>query len=345
MDSPRRYLADAMPLIVWTHDAAGVPTYFNRKWTEYTGLDLAATLQVGADSVVHPDDLPELFRLFGESRKNGSALEATYRLRRATDGVYRWHQARVVPSSNPDGSMSWVGTAMDVDDQRRANQEQAFLVEASKVLGTTLDVSRTLSDVARLMVPHLADWCAIDLLADDGKLERPAVAHVDPGKVETAWRLWRQMPPRPEDPNGVYNVIRTGQPELYEDIPDALLAQSIPDPDVLAGYRSLGLRSSMCVPLVARERTLGALTLVSSESNRHYGQRDLTFAHEFARRIAFAVDNARLYAAATQARAAAEALAADIAEQSRKVEEAFTAMRAERDEALARVAGNPSGSR
>lgn len=332
-----------MPHIVWTHDPAGVPTYFNRRWLEYTGLDLAATLAVGADSLVHPGDLPEVFRLFGESRQRGSALEASYRLRRS-DGAYRWHFARVVPTAAPDGTVSWVGTAIDVEDQRRQSQEQAFLAEASKVLGTSLDLAKTLSDVARLVVPHLADWCAIDLLTATGELERPAVAHVDPGKVETAWRLWRQMPPRPDDPNGVYNVVRTGQPELHADIPDSLLAQSIPDPEVLAGYRALGLRSSMCVPLVARGRALGALTLVSAESGRHYGEADLVFAQEFAQRIAFAVDNARLYAAATQARAAAEALAAEIAEESRKVEEAFLAMRAERDAALARAARDDPGS-
>ena len=119
--------------------------------------------------------------------------------------------------------------------------------------------------------------------------------------------------------------------------------QSIPDGEVLALIRSLGLRSSMCVPLFVRDRVIGALTLVSAESNRLYGARDLTFATELARRIGVAVDNARLYGEAEQARAAAEAMAADVVEQSRAVEAALLAMRAERDDAAAAARGNRPG--
>ncbi|MDO9020974.1 MAG: PAS domain-containing protein [Deltaproteobacteria bacterium] len=331
-------LADAMPQIVWTHDRDGAPTYVNRHWTDYTGLDLAETLRVGAHTLVHPDDLPEVARLMEASRSAGAAVEATYRLRRARDGAWRWHAARVVPLAAAEGrATSFVGTATDVDDQRRADEVQRFLLRAAEVLGTSLDLGKTLDDVARLVVPHLADWCAIDLLPEGGVLERAAVAHVDPAKVALAWDLGRRMPPRPDDPHGAYAVIRARRAERLEEIPDALLAASISDPDILAIARSLGLRSSMCVPLVARDRALGALSLVSAESGRRYGEGDMAFAEEFARRIAVAVDNAQLYAQATEARAVAEALATDVAQQSRAVETALLAMRAERDAALSRV--------
>jgi PAS domain S-box-containing protein len=339
-----------MPHIVWIDGPGGAVTYFNRKWTEYTGLDLAETLRVGADTLVHPDDLDEVRRVFGEARRQGAAFTAIYRLRRARDGVYRWHEAHVVPLHSEDGrAESFVGTAVDIDDQRRANHQQRFLAEAGKVLGTSLETTRTLNDVARLVVPELADWCAIDLLNEAGIFERLAVAHVDPTKVALARDLWRRRPPRPEDPSGLYAVARTRQAEFFEDIPDEMLVASIPDPELLALYRSLGLRSSMCVPLIARDRVLGALSLVTAESGRHYGREDLDFAYDLAGRIAVAIDNARLYTAAQQARAAAEALAADVADQSRNVEAALLAMRAERDAALARLAqleraaGRPQG--
>lgn len=334
-------LAEAMPLIVWTHDLAGVATYFNRQWTEYTGLDLAGTLRAGADTLVHPDDRAAVLPAFEASRSAGAPFETTYRLRRARDGAWRWHEVRVVPLRDAEGrTVAFVGTAMDIDDQRRADEAQRFLIEATNVLGTSLDLEKTLADVAHLVVPGLADWCAIDLLTDGGVLERAAVAHVDPAKMALAWDLWRRLPPRPEDPHGVHAVIRSRCSERLEEIPDALLVQSVPDPELLALIRSLGLRSSMCVPLVARDRALGALTLVSAESGRRYAPGDQAFADEFARRIAIAVDNARLYAEATRARAAAEAMAADVIEQSRSVAAALLSMRAERDAALARGAGH-----
>jgi PAS domain S-box-containing protein len=330
-----RVIADAMPHIVWTHDLAGVPTYFNRRWTEYTGLDLQETVRVGAQSLVHPDDIPAVTRLFAESHERGVEVEVSYRLRRS-DGQYRWHVGRVAPVTSSAGEpLLFVGTATDVDEARRVADEQHFLTEAGRVLGTSLDVGTTLKDVASLVVPHLADWCAIDLLTARGDIERAAVAHVDPKKVDLAWEIWRRLPARPDDPRGLAAVLRTREAEHLEDIPDELLVQAIPDPELLRIFRELGLRSSMCVPLVARDKVLGAVTLVSAESGRRFVKRDLRFAEDFARRIAVAVDNARLYQASNDARLAAEALAAEVVEQSKAVEAALRAAQAERDRAIA----------
>jgi PAS domain S-box-containing protein len=336
-DAPSRLLADAIPHIVWTQDEQGNATYFNRRWVEYTGLGLEETLKAGGASFVHPDDREELQRLFRASRERGEQVEAWYRLRRH-DGEYRWHRARVVPlEQSGDRVTTWVGTATDADGERRLWDHQRFLAEASRVLGTSLDVSQTLADVAKLVVPKLADWCAIDLLTKDGGIERPAVAHVDPTKVALAWELWKRTPPRPDDAHGVYAVIRTRQPEHLEEISEELIEQTVTDPEILAIVRGLGLRSSMCVPLVARDHVLGALTFVSAESKRLYGKRDLELAQELAVRISVAVDNARLYTEAMQARTAAEALTAGLIEQSKSVEAALLSMRKERDDALSRL--------
>lgn len=334
-----RLLADAIPHIVWTMTPDGVVTYFNRRWTEYTGLDLEETLRNGAETLVHPDDRAAIIELMQRARDTGRDLETWYRLRRR-DGAYRWHRAMVIPLER-DGErvVSWVGTATDADDARRLLDEQRYLAQATRVLGASLDTEQTLADVCRLVVPHLSDWCAIDLLDEKGQIHRAGVAHVDPEKVALAEEVWRRQPPKPDDPGGSYAVIRTRAPEVHEDIPDALLVASIPDPELLAIFRKLGLRSSMCVPLVAREHVLGTLSLVSAESGRRYGKRDLAFAQDFALRIATAIENARLYGAAKAARAAAEALAADVSEQSRAAEAALLAMRAERDAAIAQAKG------
>jgi signal transduction histidine kinase len=161
----------------------------------------------------------------------------------------------------------------------------------------------TLGELARLVVPELADWCAIDTLSDDGAVHRLAVAHVDPAQVTFAQELTERYPPDPAASTGVPNVLRTGRPELYPEITDEMLVASAIDDDHLRIVRELGLRSVMIVPLTARGRTRGALTLVSAESRRRYGDADLALALELGRRAGFAVDNARLLA---DAQAAAE---------------------------------------
>ncbi|MFL5803514.1 MAG: PAS domain S-box protein [Roseiflexaceae bacterium] len=178
----------------------------------------------------------------------------------------------------------------------------AFLVEVSRAFAAALDYQATLQSVARLAVPYVADWCAIDVVAEDGLLQRLAVAHVDPAKVEWAYELRRRYPPDPAAPTGVFNVLRTGRPELYPDISDAMLAAAARDDDHLQILRTVGCTWAIIAPLVARGRTLGAITLVSAESGRRYDSDDLALAEAFAQRAALAVDNARLYQEAHEQR-------------------------------------------
>ncbi len=214
-----------------------------------------------------------------------------------------WSEVHCYPM--PDGGLatSW----RDVTARRKAEEAEHYLAQATAILASSLDYEATLAALARLVVPRLADWCAVDLLGDGGAIERVAVAHVDPEKVRWAHEIHRRYPPRPEAPTGLPNVLRTGQPEMASEITDEMLAASITDPEYLALIRSVGLRSAMIVPLVAHGRTLGALTLIAAESGRRYGDADLQLALELARRAALAVDNARLHRASEEARAQAEA--------------------------------------
>jgi PAS domain S-box-containing protein len=145
------------------------------------------------------------------------------------------------------------------------------------------------------VVPYLADWCTVDVAEDDGSIDRLAVAHEDPKKVALAYELERRYPSNPDAEYGVPQVLRTGEPELVPEISDALLDEGAVDAEHRETIRELGLKSYMIVPLVARRRTLGALTFVSAESGRRYGAADLEVAEDLARRAALAVDNARLY--------------------------------------------------
>jgi PAS domain S-box-containing protein len=182
----------------------------------------------------------------------------------------------------------------------RAEGAQRFLANASELLASSLDHETTLASVARLAVPYLADWCLIDL-CDGGGIERVAVAHTDAAKVEAVWEAVRRAPVDAGAAEGVAKVVRTGRAELLPELTEPLLASAFTDPEKLKLVRGLGLRSAMLVPMVAHQRTLGAITFASAESGRRYARADLALAEDLARRAALAVDNARLYREAREA--------------------------------------------
>jgi PAS domain S-box-containing protein len=181
------------------------------------------------------------------------------------------------------------------EQQRQMAEERRLIAEASEVLATSLDYETTLANVASLAVPNFADWCVVDMADDGGKITRLTTAHVDPAKVRLANELVEKYPPDAEAEYGAPKVIRTGVSELISDVPDELLVEATREtPELLDLLRSLGLRSSMCVPLVTRDRVLGAMTFVAAESGRRYTESELATAEDLARRAAVAVDNALL---------------------------------------------------
>jgi PAS domain S-box-containing protein len=195
----------------------------------------------------------------------------------------------------------------DVTARKRLEAQANFFAEATEALSESLDYETTVARVARLAVPRLADWCAIDLVVDaQGLPKRVAVAHVDPAKVALANEIYAKYPPRLDDAGGLPNVLRTGRSELYREIPDELLVATCVDEEHLRIARELRLCSAMIVPLLARGRVLGAMTFVFAESGKHYGDDDLTFAEELARRCAIAVENAHIFASEQEARKSAD---------------------------------------
>jgi PAS domain S-box-containing protein len=185
--------------------------------------------------------------------------------------------------------------ARDITERKRASERAAFLTEAGAVLAGSLDYQTTLKAVAALAVPVIADWCAVDVLTDEHKLERVAVAHVNPAKIDLA----RTIRTRYEDVNSAFSptsVVRTGTPALVKEITDDMIAASAQgDEERIAVIRSLGLRSYMIVPLTVHGRTFGALTFATAESSRLYTDEDFRFAQDVAFRAALAVDNAHAY--------------------------------------------------
>ncbi len=201
---------------------------------------------------------------------------------------------------------------IDQSDRKRTENSQQYLSEASTILSSSLDYQITLATVAQLTVPHLADWCTVSVIEESGRLQPPITAHVDPEKIAWAQEINQKYPVDPDAPTGAPKVMRSGVSELYTYIPDELIVQAARDEEHLDMLRKVGFSSVMIVPMVARGRSLGTISFVAAESGRRYDHSDLNMAEELARRAAIAVDNARLYEQAQQARQMAEQAASRI---------------------------------
>ena len=238
-----------------------------------------------------PDRLPGRLVLQGAPQAS-----ATIRYRNIATGEEHWSADKSTAVFDADGQVELaVNILHDITGLKHTELSQRLLAEAGRLLSASLDASTRLANVARLAVPVLADWCAVDVIDKDETTQRVAVANVDPAKVAFAYELQRRYPVDIDAPTGVPHVLRTGESEFYPVITDSMLVAGARDAESLRILRELKLRSVMIVPLAARGRTLGALTLVWAESGRHYGRADLAFAEELGRRAGLAVDNARLY--------------------------------------------------
>ena len=308
-DSRRyRFLAKAIPQIIWTATPDGLLDSFNPRWAEYTGLESTRGHDRDWLATLHPEDVRRWVEGWTRARRSGSNLTIDVRLKRV-DGSYRWHLARALPVLDRSGHSikKWLGTCTDIDDQKRAEGIFGFLAEVSTVLASSLDYETTLAAVARLAVPHVADWCVVDITEPDGSIRRLAVEHGNPTQVELGRELGRRFPPQPSDQAGVASVLRTGRSELVTAIDSRTLEQSARSLAHLELLRALKQTSTVAVPLVARGRTIGVISLAMAESGRTYLASDLPLVEDLARRAALAVDNARLYREARQAREEAEA--------------------------------------
>ena len=240
---------------------------------------------------LHGEQLPTRRALMGEM-----PLPTLVRFRVQATGDERWSIVSATPIRTQDGDVAMAVTVFrDVTEQKRAEETARFLSAVNLELTRTLDYRETLGRVAELAVPALADWVVVDVLDEEGALQRLAVAHVDPAKIELAQTVQQRYPADPNDSQGVHAVIRSGVPQLLSDIKPEQVEAAARDADHRRMLHELELRSAMTVPMIARGRTLGAITLVAAESGRRYIARDLTVAEDLALRAALAVDNARLY--------------------------------------------------
>ncbi|WP_375758412.1 ATP-binding protein [Corallococcus exercitus] len=287
-----RQLFEAAPQVIWTNRTDGGNTQFNSLWFKLTGQTLEEASNYGWLNAIHPEDRVRLKLQREEAIRQEQAYAIDFRLR-MVNGGYRWQVGRVVPLYGDSGKLEgWLGAAIDVHERRRAEAVQHFLSEASATLARSLDERETIEQATRLMVPELADWCIVDLQTPNG-LERAAVFHPDPSAA-SAVEIIRRHRPRPESPSPVLEVFRTGQARLVERFDDEDYRATVSSDEHLVAVRALAPHTLLVIPLVARERLLGAITLLRGGARERFTEEAQVLAQDFSQRCAQAIDNARL---------------------------------------------------
>ncbi|HEV2661895.1 MAG TPA: PAS domain S-box protein, partial [Ktedonobacteraceae bacterium] len=289
-----------IPIIGKTRE--GIITSWNSAAERLYGYSAREAIGQPVTLIFPPDRQDESARIMERILRGERVdLYETERLRK--DGRLLPVSVTVSPIHDREGHIIGASDiAHDISERQRVAAQERFLTEVSKVLSSSLDYSETLANIARLAVPQLADWFVVDLVNAQGQFELVEVAHKDPEQMRWARRLREHSPIDSTAPTGVPRVARTGQAELYSEITDEMLVASARNEEELAISRRIGSTSVMLVPLVARGKTVGVVTFVSTASGRNYDERDLALAEEVGRRAGVALDNARLYRQVQQSR-------------------------------------------
>ncbi|WNG46274.1 PAS domain S-box protein [Archangium minus] len=196
----------------------------------------------------------------------------------------------------------FIAQIQDISERKQLEQAWRFLADAGPRLAASLEPQTTLATIAELAVPSLADWCIIYLFGDDGQVQWMESVATSPEKSQVLREMITAYPPDLSRQGDITaHVLRTGQPALVPEVPEAILEATARDAHHRELLHRLEPRSGLVVPLVTRGRILGVIILTTSESGRRYGARDLALAEELARRAALAIDNAYLHEQSEQA--------------------------------------------
>ena len=293
-----QFSADAIQLI----SAGGHVLYSSDSVEHVLGYKPEELQGVSPESFIHPDDLPSFMEQFlSLLQKPGGQATLEYRVKHK-NGSWVWIEATGTNYLHDPRIQAIVGNFRNITERKHREERQQLLKAVSEKLASSLDHEFTLQEIAQLIVPAMADYCRIAILDEKQQIQEIVANHIEPEKNVLVRELYEQYKDRVSGTYGLQKLLETGQPQLIPVVTPELVAPLLQENSaVIPIIHALGLISYMGIPLIAREKVIGAITFSSTKPQRHYTQEDLVFAQELARRIALTLDNARLYAEAQQA--------------------------------------------
>jgi len=266
-------------------------------------------------TLIIPPELHQEEEVIIQKLRNGERIDHYETVRLRKDGTTVAVSLSISPVRDKEGKIIGAAKiARDITERKRAEEQQAFLSEVSTILASSLDYQTTLSTVARLAVPRLADWCAIDLVEHDGTIEQVAVFHPDQEIIAWSKQVQQLHQPEINATVGVPEVIRTGKTLFFPMVTDAMLVAAAKSKEELALMRKIGVSSCIMVPLRLQGKVFGTMTFSFTHASRHYIRADVAFAETVASRVVLAIENAQLYRQAKEAREQLEVILQNVAD-------------------------------
>ena len=292
-------IVDEAPVAIYVKDLEGRYTLVNAYFCEVLGVTREQSLGHTDLDLVSPAQAEAVRANDRRALELGAPLESEEVVQQA-DGPHTYISLKF-PLPAVEGSPAGVcGISTDLTERKRAEDVQAFFVQAGRALAESLDYETTLHTIARLSVERLADYCMLDLLGDDGQLHRAELACRDPAFTALLERT-RPYPPRLGSGSPVSRVLESGRATVVSPITPAWLDASAADAEHRAALEALAPHTAVIAPLVAQGRVLGVINLASRDPQRLYGARELELVQGVADRAAAALANAHLYRQAKEA--------------------------------------------
>jgi PAS domain S-box-containing protein len=287
--------------VIWDVDLKSGRAYWNeaaQTTFRYTADEVSEAREWWRERI-HPADQPRVLESFEQALNGtGQFWSDEYRFLRG-DGTYAAVFDRGYITRDAHGQpIRAVGSMVDLTERHRVEEAQRFLAQASMLLDLSMEYEISLRNVARLAVLTLADYCLVLLHQDDRRLRVVAQAHADPGKESLLQKIQARFVLASDADAALARVVRTGRALLVQEASDAFDRELAEPAGLGNGMRDLKSCSHIVAPMIARDRTLGAIVLVSAESGFHYDAHELGLAEELGRRAGLALENARLYESA-----------------------------------------------
>ncbi|MBV8668199.1 MAG: SpoIIE family protein phosphatase [Candidatus Eremiobacteraeota bacterium] len=287
-------LSEALPFGMWELDGAGSQiVHASDSYCQLFGMNLEEIAAHGWRERVPPDDA-ERFLSAWNARGDDDIFEGEYRVH-AVDGKTYWILSRGMRLTAADGTTSWAGFSLDITQRKRSEQRISLLSDLGRVLSLSLEPQPILERVAELLVPRVADWCAIDLAGRDQGIERAVLVHRDRERMRAARCLTNSAQLAALLGTASARVIASGEPILVRSFPREVHQSAMLSPEQLATAQAFRADSVIVVPLIARDQTLGSLTVAVDDPWQRYESDDVDFMGIVGRRVALAFDNALLY--------------------------------------------------